>query len=473
MPVAYDGRPDARKISPPIGYDRHLPQSILNEGCGTGVPETVFAFNSGHSDQQWIARIMAICRKLEQIGPHRIGIYLLVAAAVALACPMAFADDQDASRSEFYPLRSEWDAIDSTSPNISHFAYRDLNRNGIYDVGDRPMVEVAVTMSGPNGAHAVRRSNIQGFVNFTNSAVASPVDVSEPGEYVFVVQIPPGWELTSGNVTQTLRYEFAPGTRMGILANQVPVPAGLAPILTIEGRIAERGSGGDLVAYGDAELSVTGPGGTRETVPVGADGGFSISAAEGTWTIEARPSDGTDGVQRTVTVTTAPVQMSAMVIGETPPTPALHGHVVDFESITLSGITKIPNGVAGLNWNALLAVDNEFYGGEGYINTTMSGRFVSYNTSGYPVTIARDDGFDFRGGYFGVAWRSAEGETLRIHAWRGDTLIGSEALSLSSLGPVWFDADYRDITRLELLTDHYWQFVADDLSFGLREPPAN
>jgi hypothetical protein len=165
--------------------------------------------------------------------------------------------------------------------------------------------------------------------------------------------------------------------------------------------------------------------------------------------------------------------MSAIVMGETPPSPAAHEVVVDFETVTRSEITKMPNGIGGLNWDALLAVDNEFYGGEGYINATMSGKYVAYNTSGYPVTIELEDGFDFRGGYFAVAWRSAEGETLQIRAWRGEELLGSESLPLSAMGPFWFDADYRDITRLEIATAHYWQFVTDDLTFGLKTAPAN
>jgi hypothetical protein len=103
----------------------------------------------------------------------------------------------------------------------------------------------------------------------------------------------------------------------------------------------------------------------------------------------------------------------------------------------------------------------------------MSGKYVAYNTSGYPVTIEREDGFDFHGGYFAVAWRFAEGETMQVKAWRGEELLGSESLTLSSMGPFWFDADYRDITRLEIATDHYWQFVADDLTFRLNEAPTD
>jgi len=40
-------------------------------------------------------------------------------------------------------------------------------------------------------------------------------------------------------------------------------------------------------------------------------------------------------------------------------------------------------------------------------------------------------------------------------------------VTLSWLGPVWFAADYRDVDRVRFTTDHYWQFVTDDMQFRL------
>jgi len=45
---------------------------------------------------------------------------------------------------------------------------------------------------------------------------------------------------------------------------------------------------------------------------------------------------------------------------------------------------------------------------------------------------------------------------------------GLQALALSAFEPVWFDADFRGVTRIELSTRHYWQFVTDDLTFAFR-----
>jgi hypothetical protein len=136
---------------------------------------------------------------------------------------------------------------------------------------------------------------------------------------------------------------------------------------------------------------------------------------------------------------------------------------VDFENISGSDLVEMPSGVGGLNWNNLIAVDFIIYNGEGYMNTSMSGRYVGYNSSGHPATLWRDDGFDFVGGYFGVAWMLAQGETLSVKAWRNGVLVADEAIRLSSLGPVWFDADFRGVQKVVLSTSHFWQFVADDL----------
>jgi hypothetical protein len=164
----------------------------------------------------------------------------------------------------------------------------------------------------------------------------------------------------------------------------------------------------------------------------------------------------------------APVQIATIILGDDPIMSKSSVRVVDFEDVTQSIITKVPDGVAGLNWLNLIAVNNEYYGGEGYINNTVSGKYVAYNTSGYPVTISHEDGFDFYGAYFGVAWQNAEGEILEIRAWRNDQLVAEEEYELSALGPFWFDAGYYNITRLELSTRYYWQFVVDDISVGLR-----
>lgn len=373
------------------------------------------------------------------------------------------------SSDNVYTKRTNWSPVQRTNANVSHFIYRDINRNGIYDVGDRPIVGIAVKLIRPDKTSVIRRSNIHGFVNITNSMTESPVDVSETGKYSFEVLVPDGWVLTSDNAVQVANYKEQSTTRPGIIADNVPVPAGLAQALTIKGRVAVRTESGALVAANPDNVLVSGisPSGSKLKIPIDKLGRFSISGEPGQWLIRATFLGNI--YERVVVVDEAPVQMSTIILGDGAVKPKQSVQLVKFEDVTQSIITKVPVGVAGLNWMNLIVVDNEMYGGEGYINNTMSGKYVAYNTSGYPVTIAHKDGFDFHGAYFGVAWLEAEGEILEVRAWRNDQLVAEEEYELSALGPFWFDADYYNITRLELSTRHYWQFVMDDISVGLND----
>lgn len=365
-----------------------------------------------------------------------------------------------------YPIRTVWRSVNDTSPNVSHFIYRDLNRNGVYDVGDRPMVGIAVRLTRPDGSQVIRRSNIRGFVNFTNSLTATPVDVSQPGEYQFKILIPDGWIITSDNAIQTADYRKKPGSRPGIIADHVPVPAGLAQVLTLSGQVVN--SEGQA-AGSQTQVTVRSENGQHYQQTVDRQGRFAFEMESGHWRIEAVDPASGQRTEREVDIQQAPVRLSRLILDEKSPVRDDESMIiVDFEDITLSLLTKIPNGPAGLAWYNLNSIENEYARGEGYINNTQSGRYAGYNTSGYPVTISHPQGFNFHGGYFGVAWmQSAEGETLHIRAWRDDQLVGAESYTLSALGPFWFDAEYYNITRLELETEHYWQFVTDDLVFSM------
>lgn len=364
---------------------------------------------------------------------------------------------------EIYPKRKTWKPAQGTHLNVSHFIYRDVNRNGIYDLVDRPMVDIAVRLTRQDGSQVTRRSNIHGFVNFTNSLTAMPVDVSVPGEYKLEVLVPDGWLLTSNNAIQTVHYQVMPESRPGLIADKVPVPAGLAQRLTISGRA----SSFDASENNQIEITARSTEGVQQQTFADRKGQFSFDVDAGEWMITATAKNPERRVTRKVLVDQAPVRLATIFIDKNLTPQATNSYLVDFELITQSVITKMPSDPSGIKWENLIVTNNEFYRGEGYINNTISGHYVAYNTSGYPVTISHENGFNFYGGYFGVAWRIAESETLQVRAWRGSELVGSEDYELSALGPFWFAADYQNITRLELSTKHYWQFVTDDLSLGL------
>lgn len=372
---------------------------------------------------------------------------------------------------DYYAKRTEWYPVKNVGPNISNYIYNDLNRNGIYDVGDRPMMKIVVKMTRPDGSWVIRRSNLNGFANFRHSLTADNVEVKEPGEYTFEVIVPDGWEVTSNNKIQVRTYIEAPKARPGIVINKVPEPVGIAPILTVSGTVKVIETRGSVTkaAPNDVIIQATSPVGKKRFIMLEEDGSFSFIGEPGIWKITFESDALNKSYERVIELGNAPVKMSSVLLGDEEIKEKKQiQHLVDFEDITDSFIQKVPNGIAGLNWSNMVVVDNNHYKGEGYKNGTISGNFVGYNSSGHPVKIALEDGFDFYGGYFSVAWlNTGEGETLEVRAWRGEELVVEEEYILSAIGPFWLDADYREITKLELSTKHYWQFVVDDLKVGV------
>jgi len=324
----------------------------------------------------------------------------------------------------YYPKQTNWKVINANSMNISHYVFRDIERTGNYDTFSMPIMMIAVKLTRPDGSYIVKRSNIQGFVNFTNSMIASPVDIWEPGIYKAEVMIPEGWEVTTENDVQLLEFRENSTARAGIVVDSIPSPVGLAQVLTIEGHIrCEIGS----IKDSDIQLTALSPTGGQQRVTIN-NGYFKLNVTKGKWKLIVR-SKGMEMVyERKVEVKSSPVKMSTIVLGEVNNNPSKSTiQTVDFEDIIPTEIRKMPNGVASLNWKNLIITHHEYYNGEGYINGLMSGKYIAYNTSGYPVTISKDEGFDFYGGYFSVAFlRSAEGEILEVSAWRGKELIAEE-----------------------------------------------
>lgn len=358
--------------------------------------------------------------------------------------------------------------------NISVFVFRDRNLNGEYDTADLPMAAVGHQLRRPDGSIRRAPSNVNGYTNFKMSYGNQAEDIHVADKaYSFELMVPPDWFLTTRNPQQTVVFRRLPGSIAGMYAENPPEVVGLAPYRTVKGRFfdSQRPAGARAATV---RISALAPNGEALEVTPQHDGTFSFTGSPGEWRIAIRDPATGRSTERCFTVGEAPVALSGIDLGAALPPPLPRDLVEDFEYLERSFIDKIPNGHAGLNWDYLLAVDNQHYNGPGYVNTLVSGRNVAYNSSGHPVTIAArgaDAAFDFQGGYFGAAWPRAEGETLLVEAWRGQRRVGREEIRLSHYGPVWFDADYRRIDRLTLATRRYWQFVADDLHFRL-PPPA-
>lgn len=357
-----------------------------------------------------------------------------------------------------------WGSFSGGDMNCSSFVFRDWNGNGLYDLGDRPLANVAVEMTSASRSALIRRTNISGFANFAMSVLQRDRDITEPGRYDFRVIPPPGYETTTGNTFQNTQIRLLPGAPGDMIAQQTLDPVGLAPTLSIRGSMS-----GASEPDGRIEVTASGPDGRKHQVPLDERGGFEIPASRGTWLIEAVDTKTGMSTETSVAVDRSPVILSAIDPERRNRLVPPDVQIVDFDDLVESdAVLKLPSGHAGVNWHNWVVTHNRFYDGEGYVNGTLSGAFVAYNGSGHPAVIESAEPFDFVGGHFASAWAGAEGEMLHIKGWRGDAVVYEDRLALSAMTPVYFAAAYTGLTRLEFSTHNFWQFVSDDIILGAR-----
>lgn len=342
--------------------------------------------------------------------------------------------------------------------NISCFAYRDINRNGIYDTADRPYAGLEVALFRPRGDAVGAVSNISGFTNFPMSATKWAAPINEPGAYRIEARPPKGWVVTSRNGEQEFSFKRLDGSPAGLVAERTLIPVGIAPELTISGSVAVDGA--------PVTIRALSPSGDLEYPKVEASGAFTFPAEAGEWqlTFSQRAAQ----VVRRVTVRDYAVVLSRVVVGATAPPSRTESRVVDFDTLTPSDtLYEVPRGYAGLDWYNWVATHQKMYKSDGMINGTTSSEYFAYNSSGHPATISRAQPFDLAGTHIGVAWPNAERFDIEVRAWRGTDLAYTDRLRGRVAGPVYFDADYRGITRIEMRSLGYWQVVLDDLMYRI------
>ena len=363
-----------------------------------------------------------------------------------------------AGDADFYPPKV-WGSFSGGDMNSSSFVFRDWNSNGRYDLGDRPLANVAVDMSSASRPSLMRRTNISGFANFTMSVLQRDRDITEPGRYDFRVIPPPGYEITTDNAVQSSEMRLLAGAPGDMVAQQTLEPVGLAPVLNISGELR-----GSFEPNGRIEVAATGPDLRKQQVPVDERGGFEIPASRGIWLIETHDRETGTRTTTSVDVDRSPVILSAIDPSRQNEAALPNPEVVDFDDLVESdAVLKLPSGYAGVNWRNWVVTHNRFYAGEGYVNGTLSGAYIAYNGSGHPAVIESAEPFDFIGGHFASAWATAEGEMLHVKGWRGDTVFYEDRFALSAMTPIYFAAAYTGLTRLEFRTEHFWQFVSDDI----------
>ncbi|CAG0996431.1 MAG: carboxypeptidase regulatory-like domain-containing protein [Rhizobiaceae bacterium] len=347
---------------------------------------------------------------------------------------------------------------------FSCYGFRDVDRSGVFDMGDRAFADLAVVLTKDGGEETVQFSNIDGFANFsTATGGGAGIDVARPGPYPLRADPPQGFVATAG-AKQTLVFRADAVVPGGLAIEESCAPVGVAPDLAVSGSVIPL-PGGNVA---DVTLTIAGATGATETTALDAQGRFAFPARPGTFKLIAEhgPSGATQ--VRHVAVARHAVRLSAIDFAA--PTPEAGTSVDRIERIIgfddlvgAGGIFEVPTGYGGLSWRNLIAVHNRFYDGPGYVNGTESGEFVAYNSSGAPASVWRDRPFDFGGAHVAVAWpRGAEGDVI-VRAWRGNDQVHHDRLAVSSAGGTFFAADYRGVTRIEFSHELHERIVLDDL----------
>jgi hypothetical protein len=276
-------------------------------------------------------------------------------AQVVLVALSLLLNAGSSSSGEYYPERTGWDRFTGGQLNISTFAFRDTNRNGVYDMDDHPMAGIAFEVTG-GGRIISRRTNKSGFGNFPMSVLDRDKDVINPGEYVFLAMIPNGWFLTTDNTRQRTVFDIVPGAPADMVSSIPLQPVGLAQELTITGRVPNSAEAASILipavqTTDQVRIRAISSAGERRALAVDQAGSFSFTVTPGNWTVVAEDSVGNVLGERQVEISTAPVLLSALVREETQPQDAQRSTPVNFDDLVSGGIKEIPFGYRDLNWH--------------------------------------------------------------------------------------------------------------------------
>ena len=372
---------------------------------------------------------------------------IIVAAGLGVLAFGVFGGDDDAGDADTATPAAP--IAQDAGLNISCFAYRDVDRDGVYDLDDVPYAGLVVEGTRDESS-ATASSNTAGFANFRMLLGGEQALVDRAGEYSFEATPPDGWSITSGPARQEVEFVEVDGSPAGVGPMRECRSYGLAPDLTISGEATSGDGAGVTIEseVGPVEVEVS-------------DGVYRASVGPGVHTV----ADGT-AATRQVDVVDVPVLVSRPAEDRARFEQLETTVVVTFDDFTAANtLTEVPSGYGGLDWANWVSTHRILYGAPGYVNVGASGEFVAYNSSGQAARVSSAAPFDFAGAYMGVAWPDAERHDVVLEGRRDGEVVYSDSVRLSTTGAIWFDADYRRIDELEISSDGNWQVVLDDATF--------
>lgn len=352
--------------------------------------------------------------------------------------------------------RSHW--------NHSCYTFKDMNRSGVFDMGDRPYAGLAVEVTRPDGTKIWHHSNIDGFANLNASVGNSSAHFQEPGVYKIRAVFPDGFQTLSDTDKQEMEFVARSNAGGGLVPMATCRPIGIAPVLQVTGKLIPQAG----VSPNDYLLRAVSIDEQSEfALSLGEGGRFVGIGTPGKWRFEVLNSRSEIVYERDFALEYGAVLFSDVDLTKTvrPETGATYEMLAFDDLLVSNSLFEIPSGYGGLNWLNLISVHNRYYEGGGYVNNTISSEYVAYNSSGVPVPIWSETPFDFKGTYVGVAWPRGEEDEVIFKAWRGQELVYEDRLLLTDNGPVFFDANYEDITKLEFSHGNYERVVLDNFYY--------
>ncbi|MEC7763637.1 MAG: hypothetical protein VX874_17165 [Pseudomonadota bacterium] len=330
---------------------------------------------------------------------------------------------------------------------LSQFVFRDMDRDGTYDLGEPPIAGVPVRLTRPNAPPVVIETNLAGFANFVMSPDGG-ADIPGPGELSFEVLPPEGLAASKDAQPFSTTIRALPAAPGGMVAGETPPFVGLSPRLILS-----------IGATPDDRVVCIGPNGTEQPA-VGQGPHRHCDVAPGSWRI-VWTSD-TGAATRDLDVGQWPLRV---------PRPTRMPDGAEGEPVTVSfddlissnNLIEVPAGVAGMVWQNFVATHRMYYQGAGYINGTTSGEYSAYNSSGHVATMRSDTPYDLVSVNLTLAWPAGLGGDIRVEALRDGEVVAHDAFRGSVYSPTRFAPDWRAITELRIYHETYWQVVIDDL----------
>lgn len=330
---------------------------------------------------------------------------------------------------------------------LSQFVFRDIDRDGVYELGEPPISGVPVRLTRPGAEPVIVETNLAGFANFLMSPGRG--HISGPGEISIEVLLPTELMYPVDPIpysTQILALPAAPG---GLVAEETPPFVGLAPRLGLS-----------IAADANDEVTCTSQEGI-EWQAIEASDGRHCPVSPGRWTVRWRNRAEIKKVQ--VEVDHWPLRVPKPIEDAIPSGEPLT--IIDFDDlITSNTLVEVPTGVADMHWQNFVATHRMYYEGAGYINGTTSGEFAAYTSSGHTARMWSDSPFDLVSVNLTIAWPAGLDAQIVVEAFRNGVLVSEDRFRGSHISPKRFAPNWSGITELRIWHESYWQVVIDDLT---------